>query len=102
MQALKALAASPYPDPTHPLPKPIIIGGGAMMVAAVVFCALAHATGIGVTTSPPPTPMASRDFVFTEQDDGDPHRRRMRTTAIGWSSGSRPARRASSAPWCGA
>lgn len=70
MQALKALAASPYPDANHPLPKPIIIGGGAMMVAAVVLCALAHATGVGVTTSPAPTPMASRDFVFAEQDDG--------------------------------
>ena len=27
VDALKALAASPYPDPNHPLPKPIVAGG---------------------------------------------------------------------------
>ena len=70
MKALKALAASPYPDPNHPLPTPIIVGGGAMMVAAVVLCAAAHATGVGVTTSPAPVTVASRDLVFAETDDG--------------------------------
>ncbi len=70
MNTLKALAASPYPDPSHPLPRPIIVGGGALMVTAVVLCALAHATGIGTTTSPAPVAVASRDLVFTETDDG--------------------------------
>lgn len=70
MNALKALAASPYPDPSHPLPRPIIMGGAAMMVSAVVLCALAHATGVGTTVSPAPVTVATRDLVFTEQDDG--------------------------------
>lgn len=70
MDALKALAASPYPDPNHPLPRPIILGGSFMMVAAVVLCAAAHATGVGVTVSPAPVAVVSRDLVFTETDDG--------------------------------
>ena len=70
MDALKAMAASPYPDPNHPLPRPIIVGGSALMVAAVVLCAVAHATGVGVTASPAPVAVASRDLVFTETDDG--------------------------------
>jgi putative photosynthetic complex assembly protein len=70
MDALKALAASPYPDPSHPLPRPIIAGGSFLMVAAVALCAVAHATGVGVTASPAPVAVASRDLVFTETDDG--------------------------------
>ncbi len=27
---------NPYPDPNHPLPRPIIMGGGAMMVCTVL------------------------------------------------------------------
>lgn len=70
MHGLKSLAASPYPDPSHPLPKPIIAGGSALMVAAVVLCAAAHATGVGVTRAEAPDAVASRDLVFTEGADG--------------------------------
>ncbi len=69
VDALRALAASPYPDPNHPLPKPIIVGGGALMVATVAFCAFGHATGIGRTVEPAPVTVVSRDLVFTENDD---------------------------------
>lgn len=69
VDALKALAASPYPDPNHPLPKPIVAGGAALMVATVTFCAFGHATGIGRTVEPAPVAVVSRDLVFTENDD---------------------------------
>lgn len=66
---LKALAANPYPDPDHPLPKPIIVGSGILMVATVAFCAFGHATGIGRTVEAAPVAVASRDLVFAENDD---------------------------------
>ena len=69
VDVVKALAASPYPDPNHPLPRPIIIGGSALMVATVAFCAFGHATGIGRTAEADPVVVASRDLVFTENDD---------------------------------
>ncbi len=69
LHTLKALAASPYPDPEHPLPTPIIVGGAVLMVATVVFCAFGHATGIGRTVEPAPVTVATRDLVFTENDD---------------------------------
>ena len=69
VDALTALAASPYPDPNHPLPKPIMVGGGALMVATVAFCAFGHATGIGRTVEPAPVTVMTRDLVFTENDD---------------------------------
>lgn len=66
---LRSLAANPYPDPNHPLPKPIIVGSGVLMVATVAFCAFGHATGIGRTVEPAPVVVASRDLVFAENDD---------------------------------
>lgn len=69
MNALKALAANPYPDPEHPLPTPVIVGGAALMIVTVVFCAFGHATGIGRTSEPAPVPVASRDLVFSENPD---------------------------------
>lgn len=70
MDVRKAIALDPYPDPSHPLPRPIIIGGAALMIAVVVLCAGARATGVGVTTAPEPVTVASRDLVFKEADDG--------------------------------
>ena len=70
MDGLRSLAANPYPDPNHPLPKPIIVGGGLLMVTAVVLCAAAHATGVGVTRVEAPVPVESRDLVFAEGAGG--------------------------------
>lgn len=70
MDPRKALMANPYPDPSHPLPRPIVVGGAALMVLAVALCAGAHATGVGVTVAPKPVPVAVRDLVFKEGDDG--------------------------------
>ena len=69
MDGLKSLAASPYPDPNHPLPTPIIVAGAALMVATVAFCAFGHATGLGRTAEPAPVAVAARDLVFVEGDD---------------------------------
>ena len=61
---------NPYPDPNHPLPRPIMVGGGAMMICTVLLAAAAHATGFGVTHNPVPVAVQSRDLLFNEQDDG--------------------------------
>ena len=71
MDTTKALfGLSPYPDPSHQLPKPVMFGGAALMVAVVALCATGHATGVGVTIAPAPVTVVSRDLVFTEADDG--------------------------------
>ena len=69
MNLLQSLAASPYPDPNHQLPKPIMVAGGALMVATVAFCAFGHATGVGRTIATAPVTVMTRDLVFTENDD---------------------------------
>ena len=70
MKTTEALfGLNPYADPSHPLPTPIIVGGAAMMVAAVAFCAFGHATGIGRTVAADPVTVMTRDLVFTENDD---------------------------------
>ncbi len=70
MDAPKGFVLDPYPDPSHPLPRPVIIGGLSLMVAAVLLCAGARATGVGVTAAPAPVPVASRDLSFADGDDG--------------------------------
>ena len=59
-----------YPDPSHQLPRPIIISGFALMATTVLLAAVAHATGIGTTTTPQPVAVVSRDLLFHEFDDG--------------------------------
>ena len=59
-----------YSDPSHPLPRPIIFSGLALMVSTVLLAAVAHATGVGITVTPEPVAVVSRDLLFHEADDG--------------------------------
>ena len=59
-----------YADPNHPLPRPIIYSGLALMAMTVLLAALGHATGVGITVTPPPVAVVSRDLLFHEADDG--------------------------------
>jgi putative photosynthetic complex assembly protein len=64
------MMVDPYPDPAHPLPKPILFGGAALAIATVAIIAGARDTGMGVTHNPAVQPVASRTLTFADAPDG--------------------------------
>lgn len=68
--AKSSLLIDPYPDPAHPLPKPILFGGIALALATVALIAGARETGIGLTHNPDVPAVASRDLAFADGPDG--------------------------------
>lgn len=68
--AKPSLMVDPYPDPSHPLPKPILFGGVALALATVALIAGARQTGIGLSRNPDAPAVASRDLAFADGPDG--------------------------------
>lgn len=65
-----SLMVDPYPDPDHPLPKPILIGGAALALATIALIAGARGTGLGLSRNPDVPAIASRDLTFADGPDG--------------------------------
>jgi len=60
--------SGPFGD--KPIPRPILIGAGLMLVSVLILAAVARYTGYRIGVPPEAGIVASRDMVFLDQPDG--------------------------------
>ena len=68
--AMKSGAFKMYPTPERPIPRPILIGAGALALTALTAIGVGRLTGIGMAETPHEPSLAHRAIALDEHADG--------------------------------